>query len=179
MTDTIPPETLASILELRKSNGLEPTEQAVYSDLAASKAAWSLEEKKRYRRAGKSPLFISGKYLSAKGIDPATGERDASDGKEMPTGQRENEGEDVSAKIDPTAFYKVLHGKGFAVKLSKNLITEKIETDVPASIQQLNLQFSAIPSNAKGIHITQTSPQIQVAMSLDKFLELAGLKPGT
>jgi hypothetical protein len=63
------------------------------------------------------------------------------------------------------------------VKISQNLLTGEIETQIPDSISKLELQFSAIPANASAIHISQTSPQIQVAMPLEKFLEIAGIRP--
>lgn len=174
----IPADTLKVILELRAENGLDATEEAVYADLAKSKAKWTLEETPRYRRAGRSPLFVSGKYLSSYGTDPATGEADGKAKKEPKAkkGTSDSGGWVGNSKIDETAFYKVLHGKGFPVKISQNLLTGELETQIPQSISKLELQFAAIPANASGIHITQTSPQIQVAMPLDKFLELAGIK---
>ena len=80
------------------------------------------------------------------------------------------------SKIDESAFYKVLHGKGFAVKITQDLLTGEIQTQIPDSISKLELQFSAIPANASGIHVTQTSPQIQISMPLEKFLEIAGIR---
>ena len=77
----IPADTLKVILELRAENGLDATEESVYADLAKSKAKWTLEETPRYRRAGRSPLYVSGKYLSSYGTDPATGEADGGNGK--------------------------------------------------------------------------------------------------
>lgn len=171
----IPAATLKEILALREENGLEATEAALYSDLAKSKAKWVLEETPRYRKAGRSPLYISGKYLSSYGTDPATGEPDAGGKKvKAPTAPKANA--ELGKKIDETAFYKVLHGKGFAIKMSQNLLTGELETQIPPSIAKLELKFGSIPANADGIHISQTSPQIQVAMPLDKFLELAGIK---
>lgn len=176
----IPADTLKVILELRAENGLDATEEAVYADLAKSKAKWTLEETPRYRRAGRSPLYVSGKYLSSYGTDPATGEKDGKESKkpaaEGGRGGRTGIGNGAPVNVDETAFYKVLHGKGFAVKISQNLLTGELETQIPPAISKLELQFGAIPGNASGIHITQTSPQIQIAMPLDKFLELAGIK---
>lgn len=177
----IPSETLKQILELRSENGLEATEAAVYADLEKSKAKWVLEETPRYRRAGRSPLFLSGKYLSSYGTDPATGEKDtkaksASAKKESSGTVTSVGGGRTAPKIDETAFYKVLHGKGFPVKISQNLLTGELETQIPPTIAKLELQFTNISANATGVHVTQTSPQIQVAMPLDKFLELAGIK---
>ena len=177
--ETIPSDTLAKILELRQANGLEATEAAVYADLEKSKCKWTLVDTPRYRRAGASPLWVSGKYLSSYGTCPATGEPDQGRAGAAPKAPRAAapKAASVASKIDEAAFYKVLHGKGFPVKISQDLLTGEIETSVPESITKLGLQFSAIPANASGIHITQTSPQIQVAMPLEKFLEIAGIRP--
>ncbi|MFD0894756.1 hypothetical protein KBB96_04935 [Luteolibacter ambystomatis] len=176
----IPADTLKVVLELRSENGLPATEEAVYADLAKSKAKWVLEETPRYRQAGRSPLYVSGKYLSAYGTDPATGEADTKT-KEKPAAKREARASSTfvgnGKAVDETAFYKVLHGKGFAVKISQNLLNGELETQIPPAISKLELQFGVIPANASAIHVTQTSPQIQVAMPLDKFLEIAGIKP--
>ncbi len=177
--ETIPSDTLAKILELRQANGLEATEAAVYADLEKSKCKWTLVDTPRYRRAGASPLWVSGKYLSSYGTCPATGEPDQGRGgaAKAPRAAAPKAPAALSSKIDEAAFYKVLHGKGFPVKISQNLLTGEIETQIPDSISKLELQFSAIPANASAIHISQTSPQIQVAMPLEKFLEIAGIRP--
>lgn len=60
--------------------------------------------------------------------------------------------------------------------MTQDLLTGEIQTQVPDSIRRLNLQFGDIPANASEVHVIQTSPQIQVAMPLDKFLELAGIR---
>lgn len=177
--ETIPSDTLSRILELRRSHGLEATESAVYADLEKSKCKWTLGDTPRYRRAGVSPLWISGKYLSSYGTCPATGESDQGRDKQPRAAKPAVATSPVPAvpsKIDESVFYKVLHGKGFAVKITQDLLTGEIQTQLPESIRKLELQFSAIPGNASGIHITQTSPQIQVAMPLDKFFELAGIR---
>jgi hypothetical protein len=179
--ETIPSDTLAKILELRQANGLEATEAAVYADLEKSKCKWTLVDTPRYRRAGASPLWVSGKYLSSYGTCPASGEADQGRAGAAPKATRAAAAPkataSVASKIDEAAFYKVLHGKGFPVKISQNLLTGEIETQIPDSISKLELQFSAIPANASAIHISQTSPQIQVAMPLEKFLEIAGIRP--
>lgn len=178
--ETIPSETLAKILELRQANGLEATEAAVYADLEKSKCKWTLTDTPRYRRAGASPLWVSGKYLSSYGTCPASGEADQGRAGAAPKATRSaapKAAAAATAKIDEAAFYKVLHGKGFPVKISQDLLTGEIETSVPESITKLGLQFSAIPANASSIHITQTSPQIQVSMTLEKFFEIAGIRP--
>lgn len=179
--ETIPSETLSRILELRRANGLEATEAAVYADLEKSKCKWTLSDTPRYRRAGSSPLWVSGKYLSSYGTCPASGEADQGRGK--PGIPREPKSSiskpavaPVASKVDESVFYKVLHGKGFAVKITQDLLSGEIQTQIPEPIRKLELQFGAIPGNASGIHVTQTSPQIQVAMPLDKFLELAGIR---
>lgn len=177
--ETIPSDTLAKILELRQANGLEATEAAVYADLEKSKCKWTLVDTPRYRRAGASPLWVSGKYLSSYGSCPASGEPDQGRAGAAPKAPRAAAPKAalVTSKIDEAAFYKVLHGKGFPVKISQDLLTGEIETSVPESITKLGLQFSAIPANASGIHVIQTTPQIQVAMPLEKFLEIAGIRP--
>lgn len=135
------------------------------------------------RRAGESPIFLPGKFLTAKGTDPVTGESDSQapkkakargvEGNSNGNGQSGNGG----SKVEETQFYRVLHGKGFSIKMTEDILTGERETQVPASIENLGLQFGSIPANAEGIYITQTSPQIQVSMPLDKFLEIAGIKP--
>ena len=176
--DKIPSDTLEKVLELRKKNGLEATEAAVYADLEKSKCKWTLSETPRYRRAGASPIWVSGKYLSSYGTCPATGESDEK-GSRSPKAAKTGAPRvpaPAAGKLEESVFYKVLHGKGFPVKITQDLLTGEIQTQIPESIKKLDLQFGAIPGNASGIHVTQTSPQIQVAMPLDKFLELAGIR---
>lgn len=176
--DKIPSDTLEQVLELRKKNGLEATEAAVYGDLEKSKCKWTLSDTPRYRRAGASPIWVSGKYLSSYGTCPATGESDEK-GSKSPKAAKAGAPK-ISAppagKLEESVFYKVLHGKGFPVKITQDLLTGEIQTQIPESIKKLDLQFGGIPGNASGVHVTQTSPQIQVAMPLDKFLELAGIR---
>lgn len=179
--ESIPSATLSRILELRRANGLDATEAAVYADLEKSKCKWTLTDTPRYRRAGASPLWVSGKYLSSYGTCPASGEADQGRGKagiprEPKASAPKTSALPVASKVDESVFYKVLHGKGFAVKITQDLLTGEIQTQIPEPIRKLELQFGAIPGNASGIHVTQTSPQIQVAMPLDKFLELAGIR---
>jgi hypothetical protein len=176
----IPANTLKEIIALRKENGLDASEAAAKADLA--KVKYQLEETPRYRKAGRSPLFLPGKMLTSKGIDPVTGEKEAEGGKKTKLssgGNRVGNGRSAvgTQAVDETAFYKVLHGKGFAIKMSQDLLTGELDTQVPAAIKKLDLRFGAIPSNADGVHITQTSPQIQISLPLDKFLELTGIKP--
>lgn len=176
--DKIPSDTLAQVLELRKKNGLEATEAAVYADLEKSKCKWTLKDTPRYRRAGESPIWVSGKYLSSYGTCPASGEADEK-GSKSPKAARVSGSKaaaPTSGKVDESVFYKVLHGKGFPVKITQDLLSGEIQTQIPDSIKKLDLQFGSIPANASAIHVTQTSPQIQVAMPLDKFLELAGIR---
>ena len=175
--DKIPSETLTEVLELRKKNGLEATEAAVYADLEKSKCKWTLKDTPRYRRAGASPIWVSGKYLSSYGTCPASGEADEK-GSKSPKAAKSTPKSSAGApaKLDESVFYKVLHGKGFSVKITQDLLTGEIQTQIPEAIKKLDLQFGTIPSNASGIHVTQTSPQIQVAMPLDKFLEFTGIR---
>lgn len=82
------------------------------------------------------------------------------------------------ATIDQMQFIRVMINKGWKYEKMVNAFTnEVIKETVPPQIEKLGLTFEAIPKNADGVYITQTSPQIQVAMPLDKFLEIAGLKP--
>ena len=177
--DKIPSDTLAQVLELRKKNGLEATEAAVYADLEKSKCKWTLKDTPRYRRAGDSPIWVSGKYLSSYGTCPASGEADEKGSKSPKIGRGGAAAKPASAatgKVDEGVFYKVLHGKGFPVKITQDLLTGEIQTQIPDSIKKLDLQFGSLPANASAIHVTQTSPQIQVAMPLEKFLEIAGIR---
>ncbi len=175
---TIPNDTLAEVLELRKANGLEATETAVYADLEKSKCKWTLADTPRYRKAGRSPIWVSGKYLSSYGTCPATGEADSRASKKPRAASAAAAPAKTgsSSRADESVFYKVLHGKGYHVKVTQDLLTGEIQTQVPDSIRRLNLQFGDIPANASEVHVIQTSPQIQVAMPLDKFLELAGIR---
>jgi len=69
---------MTQVLALRKKNGLIPTEEALAADIAAARTKYTLQETARYRRAGESPLYIAGKYLTShNGVCPATGEREA------------------------------------------------------------------------------------------------------
>ncbi|TAE76179.1 MAG: hypothetical protein EAZ65_08885 [Verrucomicrobia bacterium] len=174
----IPSDIIAQLLDLRRANGLEATEAAIYSDLEKSKCKWTLSDTPRYRRAGQSPLWVSGKYLSSYGTCPASGEADQ--GRSVKPLRVPKAAPrpvvSVASKIDEGAFYKVLHGKGFPVKITQDLLTGEIQTQLPDAVRKLELNFSAIPSNASSLHVIQTSPQIQIAMSLDKFLELAGIR---
>ncbi|MFT4177244.1 MAG: hypothetical protein QM627_11385 [Luteolibacter sp.] len=173
---TIPADTLKAILNLRAENGLEADEASVYRDLETVK--WTLNETPRYRRAGRSPVYLSGKYLTANGVDPVTGEKESNGpAKKAKAAASAKSSPKYESKLDESAFYRVLHAKGFSIKVSQDLITGAVETQLPESIKRLGLQFDEIPGNATGVYVTQTSPQIQVAMSLDKFLEIAGIRP--
>lgn len=178
--DTIPAAILKEITALRSANGLEPTEAATLSDLAKSKAKWATTETPRYRKAGRSPIFVSGKYLTSAGFCPATGEADnQGEGKPSTKSATRLSRRAVpdGKNVDEITFYKILYRKGFEVKLSQNLLSNEVEIDVPPSISKLGLRFGEIPANASEVYVTQTSPQVQISMSLDKFLELALLKP--
>lgn len=180
---TIPDEVLKEILVLRSENQLEATEQALISDLSTAKAKWTLEETPRYRKAGRSPLYVSGKYLTATGVCPATGEKDAGRPQKttarstVPRAKAEDDTKASGAEINEMAFYKYLHDKGFEVKLTRDLLTGALDTVIPAAISDLSLAFAPAPAHCEKIHVTRTTPQIQVTMSFDRFMELAGLKP--
>jgi|GEM_PF-1354141 len=172
----LPADTLKVILELREENGLEATEEAIYRDLETVK--WTAEATPRYRSAGRSPIYLSGKYLTANGVDPVTGEKEEGAApKKVKTSAAPAKAASYPTKLDQSAFYRVLHAKGFPIKVSQDLLTGEVETQLPEGIKKLDLQFEEIPANATGVYVTQTSPQIQIAMSLEKFLELAGIRP--
>jgi hypothetical protein len=175
---TLPADTLKEILALRKDNGLEATEAAVMKALAGLK--YKLEETPRYRKAGRSPLYLPGKFLTSKGTDPVTGEQETASpkpaGAERSTFVGNGKRSQGGSKVDALQFYKVLHGRQFPIKITRDEITGEVETQLPESIKRLDLQFGECPPNGEGIFITQTSPKVLVTMTLDKFIELTGLK---
>lgn len=177
----IPEPILSKILELRTKNGLEATPEALEASIAAAKCKWTLEDTPRYRTAGESPIYISGKYLTQAGVCPATGEKDSGRTSKPATAKapKAARSEDAAAGTanSEEAFFRVLHAKGYGIKISKDLLTGEISKEVPRAIADLELVFSQIPVRTDSVHVTQTSPQIQVAMSLDKFLEIAKIKP--
>lgn len=172
---------LPKVLELRKKNGLEATEEAANADLEASGAKWTEAETPRYRAAGESPIYISGKYLTKAGVDPSTGEKDAGRANAPAPAAGAKKGRKAAAstsKVDEREFYLALHKKGFKVAILRNEITGELTSEIPAAIKALDLQFGGEPSKATdSIHISQTAPQILVTLTLDKFLELAKIKP--
>lgn len=169
---------LDQVLEIRKKNGLEPTKEAVLADLASSKAKWTVNETPRYRTAGSSPIWISGKYLTKTGICPATGEKEEGRAPSPTAAKRTKAAAEAAPVVDTTAFYRVLHGKGFKISLLRDEITGELREEVPAAISALKLKFGAIPAHGEdAVYVTQTTPQIQVSMTLDKFLQLTGTKP--
>ena len=167
---------MKQMLALRKKNGLAPTQEALFADVAAARTKYTLKETARYRRAGDSPLYVAGKYLTAhNGVCPATGERES---------QRADTTSNVTPNSEPTisqdAFVKVLAGKGFQFTRLVNTITgEIVKEESDPKIARLNLAYQSIPQNADHdkIYVQRTTPQIQVSMTLDRFLEIAGLKP--
>jgi len=175
--ENIPAATIEAALKLRSANGLEATKEALIADLEKSGASWRLEETLRYRKAGASPFYISGRYLTANGTDPATGEKDTKEPAAAAKRKYTSSAPVSPSKIDEEAFWKVLHAKGYKISITKDLLTSEIKSHVPAAIERLGLKFSSIPANASEVHVTQTTPQIQVSLTLDKFLELAGIKP--
>ena len=176
MSIDIPEDAMEKILELRKKNGLVPTAEAVIEDITAAKTKFTLKETPRYRRAGDSPLYIAGKYLTShRGVCPATGEREASRG-DFASASTSSAKEQV---ISEDAFVKVLAGKGFKFTRLVNTITgEVVKEESDPKIARLNLAYQPIPNNAdhSKVYVQRTTPQIQVSMTLDRFLELAGIK---
>lgn len=173
---------LEKALEIRKINGLTPTKDALMADLEAAGAKYTLTETPRYRAAGKSPIYISGKYLTAKGgICPATGEREEPKGVPKAAKKIPNLlGLPATSDISEDACIRVLAGKGFRfIRLVNSLTGEVVKEETDPKITKLNLVYSSIPKNAAPdrLYVTQTSPQVQVSMTLDRFLELAGIKP--
>lgn len=176
----IPHEILSKALALREKNGLPASEAALREDLQQSKAAWTVNDTPRYRRAGESPIFISGKYLTKIGVCPATGERDGGrNGVAKPVAAKAKaEAPLVKGEINRSAFYRVLHAKGFKVAILRDEISGEVKEEIPQAIAALGLKFETMPRNAeKGIYVSQTNPQIQVSMTLDQFLEIARLSP--
>jgi len=175
-------KTLDRVLELRKKNGLVATKEAMMADLNAAGAKYTVEPTPRYRAAGESPVFISGKYLTANGgVCPATGETEEPKGAaKAPRKPASVLGVPPVSEISEEACIRVLAGKGFKfTRLVNSLTGEVVKEESDPKINKLNLTFSAIPKNAAQdkVYVTQTSPQLQVSMSLDRFLELAGIRP--
>jgi hypothetical protein len=173
---------LDKALELRKKNGLVATKEALMTDLEAAGAKYTVTETPRYRAAGESPIYISGKYLTAKGgICPATGEREEpKDTLKVARKTPNLLGQPAVSEISEDACVRVLAGKGFKfIRLVNSLTGEVVKEETDPRITKLNLVYSAIPKNAASdrLYVTQTSPQVQVSMTLDRFLELAGIKP--
>jgi len=81
--------------------------------------------------------------------------------------------------VDKTALIRVLAGRGFKfTRLVNSLTGEVVEEKTDPKIDNLNLQFTAVPSTgAQGIYVTQTNPQILVTMTLDAMLDLGKIKP--
>ena len=173
-------ETISKALELRSKNGLEATEAALISDLEKSGTKYTETATPRYRTAGDSPIFIAGKYLTKHGICPATGEKDTHERK-APARRAASAAASsaASAEISEEALIRVLAGKGFKfVRLVNSLTGQVVEEQKDPQIEKLGLVCAPIPKNSDGtIYVTQTSPQVQVSLSLDKFLEIAGIKP--
>lgn len=175
-------KTLEKALELRKANGLTPTKEALMADLDAAGAKYTVTETPRYRAAGDSPIYISGKYLTAKGgVCPATGEKEEVKATTKPAKKAPNLlGLPAVSEISEDACVRVFAGKGFRfIRLVNSLTGEVVKEETDPKITKLNLVYSPIPKNAAPdrLYVTQTSPQVQVSMSLDRFLELAGIKP--
>jgi hypothetical protein len=169
-------QTLEKVLELRKKNGLEASERALQADLDRAGTKYTLEPKPRYRAAGESPIYIAGKYLTKHGICPATGEPDQSQSKRQ-VGKKTSV---AGSSISEDEAVKVLAGKGFNfVRLVNSITGQLVEEKKDPKIDKLNFHYLPIPARADHdvVYVTQTSPQIQVSMTLDRFLQLTGTKP--
>lgn len=80
--------------------------------------------------------------------------------------------------INRDAVLKVLAGKGFKISRLVDTITGEIhEEKIDPKIEALGLQFKAVGQHIDAIHVTQTTPQIQVTLTLEKLLDLARIKP--
>lgn len=80
--------------------------------------------------------------------------------------------------VEEAVFTREMAERGFHyVKLINGHTGEVIQNESDPKIEALGLEFGVIPSSADAIYVIQTSPQVQIAMSLDKFLELTGIKP--
>lgn len=170
---------IPKVLELRKKNGLEATEEAANADLAASGAKWTETDTPRYRAAGESPIFISGKYLTKAGVDPATGEKDSGRvGGPSKASTKASKGNAKGAAPSERDFYLDLHHRGFKVAILRNELTGEIKAEIPAAITALNLKFGGTPSKGDdSVYVTQTAAPVLVTLTLEKFLELAKIKP--
>jgi uncharacterized OB-fold protein len=79
---------------------------------------------------------------------------------------------------DEDSFIKAMVELGFKyIRHVDSLTGEIVKSEDDPKIEALGLRFSQIPLIAENVHITQTKPQIQIAMSLEKFFELVGIKP--
>lgn len=173
---TLTPTIKQQVMELRAKNGLSTAEADLIADLA--KVRVSEDPYPRMRKAGNSPLFVMGKSITANGMKcPITGELDTT---ERPVAKPSTRGARKSSEVTSEAdskekFYRVLHNRGYAIRVSKDLITGEVREEIPANLAEMNFKFQTPGSNIEGVYISQVSPQIQVTMNLDKFLELARL----
>ena len=80
--------------------------------------------------------------------------------------------------VEKTVFVREMAALGFKyVRHVDGITGELVRCEDDAQIEKLGLEFGPLPRIAEDIHITQTSPQVQISMSMEKFLELAGIKP--
>jgi hypothetical protein len=97
------------------------------------------------------------------------------------TRTRTSKEETSLSPISEDVFVKVLAGKGFNfVRLVNSITGEVVKEESDKKIEALgSYQFKSIPRNADNdsVYVIQTANQIQVAMSLDKFLSVTKTKP--
>lgn len=88
---------------------------------------------------------------------------------------------ELTSRISEQQFMRVLAGRGFRCsKLVDGYTGEVVEEKKDPRIEKLNLKFAPMPqtdADHAAIYVTQTSPSIQVTMTLDRLLEIAGIKP--
>ena len=80
--------------------------------------------------------------------------------------------------VEESVFVREMAALGFKyIRHFDGLTGEQVKCEDDAQIKKLGLEFGPLPSIAEDVHITQTSPQVQISMSMEKFLELAGITP--
>lgn len=113
---------------------------------------------------GISPITISQWSKKAKGGEDSTKEETITD-----------------SGTNDEQLIKVLAGKGFKfTRLVNSLTGEVVEEKSDPKFKEVNFVYRDIPTSRAEhdcIYVIQTSPQIQVAMTLEKFLKVAGIKP--
>jgi hypothetical protein len=170
-----PLELIAKQIEEAKKNGAK---RIRYSDDQKSTILkWIEEHDSEHGRGGAS------KVATKLGISPISisqwKQADGSEPKERKP--RTPKAEPITDSISEDVFVKILAGKGFNfVRLVNSITGEVVKEESDKKIEALGpYQFKAIPRNAEhdAVYVTQTSNQVQVSMSLDKFLSVSKTKP--